>query len=449
MNKQWQMVKLGDIMTPVARGEAVNPAKEYRLLGVRLDGQGPFLRETVMGSQTSANKFFRVAKGDFIYSRLFACRGAFGVIGDEVDDCYVSSEFPTFVPVPGEVDVEFLNYWFRLPSVIASVDENCSGSTPLTRNRFKENFFLALNIPLPPLVEQRRIVARIKILAAKIQEGHALRDQAIKEVSVLATSTISDACAGKWSAKINSNETARQLIDRVSKVKWPGQVTARNRKHIALPPHPEVPDSWVVVEAGELQERGVILDIQDGNHGSDYPRKTEFGNEGVPFVTAKQFDNGTVDISNAPRLPHDRASKLRIGFAKANDVLLTHNASVGDVAIAPTDSGAFLLGTSATYWRCNPQALEPRYLFYFMQSEHFQGQLRFIMKQTTRNQVSILKQVSLWICLPPISEQRRLVAKLDAFQAEVDTLEQMQAETAIELAALLPSVLSKAFAGEL
>jgi type I restriction enzyme S subunit len=152
---------------------------------VRLDGQGPFLREAVMGTQTSATKLFRVAKDDFIYSRLFASRGAFGVIVEELDGCYVSGEFPTFVPVLGKVDVEFLKYWFRLPSVIANVDEDCSGSTPLTRNRFKENFFLALEIPLPPLEEQRRVVARIEELAAQIHEARTLRHQAAEEAEAL------------------------------------------------------------------------------------------------------------------------------------------------------------------------------------------------------------------------------------------------------------------------
>jgi hypothetical protein len=80
MSKQWPTEKLGEVLTPANREEYVDASKEYCLLGIRLDGQGPFLRETVMGTQTSAAKLFRVAKGDFIYSRLFACRGAFGVV---------------------------------------------------------------------------------------------------------------------------------------------------------------------------------------------------------------------------------------------------------------------------------------------------------------------------------------------------------------------------------
>jgi type I restriction enzyme S subunit len=293
------------------------------------------------------------------------------------------------------------------------------------------------------------VVARIEELAAQIHEARTLRHQAVEEAEALMASALSQACCGKASPNAEGGESASQLLDRVSRVQWPDQVEARKRRPTPLPPPPEVPKTWLVVQAGELQERGVILDIQDGNHGGDYPRKAEFGDEGVPFVTAKQFDNSTVRISEAPRLPHERASRLRIGFAKANDVLLTHNASVGDVAIAPQDAGDFLLGTSATYWRCNPEALDRRYLFFFMRSEHFQGQLQFIMKQTTRNQVSVLKQVNLWICFPPLPEQRRIVAELDALQAELDALKRLQAETATELDALLPAVLDRSFKGEL
>src|ERR1017187_6154074 len=199
MSRNWPTVKLGNVLTPSSREEAVDATKEYRLLGVRLEGRGPFLREVVSGTQTSATKLFRVEKGDFIYSRLFACRGAFGVISEELDGCYVSSEFPMFLPVPGMVDFDFLRYWFQLPTVIALVDEDCSGSTPLTRNRFKENFFLALEIPLPPLAEQRRVVARIEELAAQIHEARTLRHQAAEEAEALHLSVLHQHFAGEMS----------------------------------------------------------------------------------------------------------------------------------------------------------------------------------------------------------------------------------------------------------
>jgi type I restriction enzyme S subunit len=56
---------------------------------------------------------------------------------------------------------------------------------------------------------------------------------------------------------------------------------------------------------------------------------------------------------------------------------------------------------------------------------------------------------SLSLPFPPLPEQRRIVAELDALQAEVDALKRLQAETAAELGALLPAILDKAFKGEL
>jgi len=56
---------------------------------------------------------------------------------------------------------------------------------------------------------------------------------------------------------------------------------------------------------------------------------------------------------------------------------------------------------------------------------------------------------SLRINLPPLAEQRRILAELDALQTEVDALKRLQAETAAEVDALLPAILDRAFKGEL
>src|SRR5690348_15994480 len=95
----WPAVALGEVLEQVSRVEPVQPDKEYRLLGVRLDGNGPFIRETKTGAHVAAFGLYRVAAGDFIYSRLFAWRGAFGTIDETLDGCYVSGEFPTFRPL--------------------------------------------------------------------------------------------------------------------------------------------------------------------------------------------------------------------------------------------------------------------------------------------------------------------------------------------------------------
>jgi type I restriction enzyme S subunit len=168
--KAWPKVALRELVQQIDRGHSVRPDVQYRLLGVRLDGNGPFIRETVLGAKTSANRLNEVRAGDFIYSRLFAWRGAFGIINENMDGCFVSNEFPIFRVHDECLDVRFLASWFRLPSVWKQVEANCTGSTPTTRNRFKEQFFLDLEIPLPPMAEQQAIVARLDALAEKTRQ---------------------------------------------------------------------------------------------------------------------------------------------------------------------------------------------------------------------------------------------------------------------------------------
>ncbi len=66
------------------------------MLGGGVEGNGAFHRETVRGMETSASRLSRVQAGDFIYSCLFAWRGAFDLIGPDLHGCFVSNEFPLF-----------------------------------------------------------------------------------------------------------------------------------------------------------------------------------------------------------------------------------------------------------------------------------------------------------------------------------------------------------------
>ena len=85
------------------------------------------------------------------------------------------------------------------------------------------------------------------------------------------------------------------------------------------------------------------------------------------------------------------------------------------------------------------------YLFAFMQS----FDLTDLQAGTSVPAISQGKVEAMEIPVPPLAEQRRIVAELDALQAEVDALKRLQAQTAAELDALLPAILDGAFKGEL
>ena len=162
----------------------------------------------------------------------------------------------------------------------------------------------------------------------------------------------------------------------------------------------------------ELLECGALVVHKDGNHGSLYPRATDFGPEGVPFITAKAIrDDGTLDQSRVDFLNHAKASQLKIGWITDGDVLLAHNASVGKVAKYDGSLGKALIGTSLTCFRPDTTKLDSDFLAESMAGSNFQEQLRHVMAQSTRNQVPITAQRRLTINWVDVPRQRRFASQ--------------------------------------
>ena len=174
----WPVVELGEVAAPIKRLTAVEPGKSYRLLGMRSQIGGPFLRETKDGTEIAADVLNKTKTGDFIYSRLFAWQGSLGVISEASDECYVSNEFPLFRFDATRLDPRFLAFWFGLPWVQRLVEADCFGSTPGTRNRYKEEYFLRLRVSAPSLAEQHRIVAKLDKVAALVEERRRIIEEA-------------------------------------------------------------------------------------------------------------------------------------------------------------------------------------------------------------------------------------------------------------------------------
>lgn len=206
---------------------------------------------------------------------------------------------------------------------------------------------------------------------------------------------------------------------------------------------------WERLTLDMLLERGWIESHLDGNHGSDYPRKEEFITEGIPYISANCIKDDRVDMTNSKFLSPERAALLRKGIARNNDVLFAHNATVGPVAILRTTEPKVILGTSLTYYRCNPQHILPEYLAHYMRSSEFTSQYSQVMKQSTRNQVPITKQREFFHIIPPIEDQKRLIHALEGLFDNTQRLAGIYERKLAALAELKKSLLHHAFTGQL
>lgn len=165
----------------------------------------------------------------------------------------------------------------------------------------------------------------------------------------------------------------------------------------------DIPKGWEYRNIQSLIDDQIIDKNQDGNHGEIHPKSTDFVDTGVPFVMAKDIINGVLDLNSCQFISRERASKLRIGFSKSGDVLLTHKATMGRVAIVPDIENFIVLTPQVTYYRViNRTLINKEYLYCLFNSSSFQNILCGESEQSTRSYLGITNQRLIKIILPDV-----------------------------------------------
>lgn len=205
-----------------------------------------------------------------------------------------------------------------------------------------------------------------------------------------------------------------------------------------------IPKEWDFVKINELKKSGKIIEIQDGNHGNAHPTEQDFSNQGIPFITADCISKNKIDFSICKYLPNSFLKKLRIGFSKNNDVLLSHKGSIGFTTIVDSQYDTIILSPQVTYYRVSEEIL-PNYLHYVFQSTMFKKQLKIFASQSTRDYVGITNQGKLSIPLPKkVQEQKEICDIIKNIDLKIDILKLKKSK----LNWILKGVMQKLLCGE-
>jgi type I restriction enzyme, S subunit len=382
MSRAWPLVALGEVATSVERPEVPSAGTVFRQIGVRLWGEGTYERESIDGSQTKYKTLSRVEVDDIIVNKIWARNGSVAVVPEALAGCFGSGEFPTFAPDKTKLYPRWFHWITKTKKFWDQCDDKSRGTSG--KNRIRPERFLEITIPLPPLLEQRRIVARIEELAAKIQEARGLRRQAVEEVEALYRSIVFN----------DSNAVLTPMHDLVNLRGHDVQVKTDETYHFA-----GVYCFGRGVFRGQ-KKSGMdfaykqLCRINTGNF--IYPKLMAW--EGALGVVPKECDGLYV----SPEFPVFQVNEDRV-LPETLDVYFR------TPSIWPLLSGAST-GTNVRRRRLNPKDF-----------------------------------LAYKIPLPSIQTQRRLRQVMQ----ETDSLKSIQAETSAEMDALLPSLLDKAFRGEL
>ena len=189
--------------------------------------------------------------------------------------------------------------------------------------------------------------------------------------------------------------------------------------------------------------------IQTGPFGAQLG-SNDFVDSGVPIVTIGNVQHGGLNIDGLRYVTPEKASNLERFVIEQGDILFARMGTVGRSCVAPAFAEGWLYNYHIIRVALDNNRIEPRYIHWTIRaSADVEKYLNERIRGATRQGVNSDIVGSLPCRVPEISEQHHIVAYLDGLQAKVDELRRLQAETQKELDALMPSVLARAFAGEL
>jgi type I restriction enzyme S subunit len=353
------------------------------------------------------------------------------------------------------------------------------------KNSFRLSDVANVLIPLPPLAEQHRIVAKVeelmalcdqleaarmqreqcrdRLVAASLQrlnqpseDPEAFRSDARFALQVLPSLTATPAqikplrqtilnlaVRGKLVEQDPEDEPAEQLLSAVLKAQWqkkrkpiPTAFDDKSKTLVKLP----LPDSWTwakieaIVPPDETVTYGIL--------------KPVWVADGVPTVRVTEMKTGSIDTSRLPCCDPVRAEKFRKTTLKEWDLLVSKDGTIGKTAFVPAGLAGGNITQHVIRLPISSQLCRP-YIRIAIDSPYCQSFLRGETKGVALQGVNVGDFRKMPIPLPPLAEQHRIVAKVDALMALCDQLEQQLSQAEQSRRGLLEAVLQEALAGRL
>ncbi len=399
MNSRYPLAQMSQFLHLRKEFFTIDDAALYQLVTVQLHARGIRERQQLAGAEIKTKRQQRIRAGDLLVAEIDAKVGGFGVVPAGLAEGIVSSHYFLYEIDIRQIDPRYMEYYLKSGQPEQDVQQFVKGSVNYAAIR--PHHFPQLHIPLPPLDEQRRIVARIEALAGRITEAQRLQEGALKEAVAL------------WAAGV-----------------------ARVFRHLENAPRRAIQEICEV--RGGLQK-------QPNRIPRDHP---------TPYLTVAHVQRSRIDLSVGLRYFEISPRELALCKLEPGDLLIIEgNGSadqIGRAAIFRGEVENCVHQNHVIRARPDPSLVLSEYLNSYLNSPVGMEEVRRRSRTTSgllTLSVGRIREIELPI--PSLDEQRHAVVTLNELQARVDALRRLQESTQAELAALLPAVLDKAFRGEL
>jgi type I restriction enzyme, S subunit len=287
---------------------------------------------------------------------------------------------------------KYIEYGFQTEFLKNQINSN-SGSTVATYTITNANNTI---IPIPPLEEQKRIVAKLDILFAKIDKAIALHQKNIDEANIFMASVLNDVFV-----ELEEKYSSKTVYELCTK-------------------------------------------ITDGTHSTP-----KYIDSGIPFLSVKNISQGVISFDDTKFISieeHNLLSK-RCNVEK-NDILYTKVGTTGIAKVVDTDI-EFSIFVSIALLKPKKDLISSMYFQHILNSPNCYEQSQSRTRGVANRNLVLNDIKQIFFPLPPLKTQQKVVAYLDEISNKMEKIKNLQKEKMQSLKALKASILDQAFKGEL
>ncbi len=308
-------------------------------------------------------------------------------------------------------------YWLQLrEGTIATAQPNCNGKV-----------LANMILPLPPLAEQKRIVAKIEQLLPYIDRYEKawsrLQEFNKRFPSDMQKSLLQYAIEGKLVEQRAEEGTAEELFAQIQAEKQRLVAEGKLKKQKPLPEITEeekpfdIPESWKWVRLGE------VCIFENGDRSKKYPVESDYVKFGIPFFGAKDIVGKYLSFDNVRFISSEKFNELGNGKLRNQDFICLLRGSVGKCAIFKEKNDirtGFICAQMVILRSINLDLCN--YLYNYFISPVYDALIKGKITGTAVRQLAAKDLANMIFPLPPLAEQKRIVARLEELLPLCDRL---------------------------
>lgn len=372
---------------------------------------------TVKGLNSSSAKVF--PKNTILYT-IFATIGTVGILGIEA----ATNQAVAGITFYGEYCLDYMYY-----VLVGLKDILVSKGKGMAQMNINQTILKNTPIPLPPLAEQERIVAKIEELMPLVEEYGKAEEQLTKLNAEfpdkLRKSILQQAVQGKLTERDPADEPASELLKRIKKEKEALMKSGKIKKEKPLPEITEdekpfdIPDTW---EWSNINSLFWVTKLAGFEYTKFFTKETISPDNEVHIVRAQHVKMNRFIENDNEAIPIDLSLQLERSALTTECLLMTFiGAGIGDTCIYNSAIRHHLAPNVAKIVPQTQGIYLPYYLIWLM-SPAGQANVEAIKKSTAQPSLSMETIRSIQVAVPPLSEQKRIVKRVKELLALCDEL---------------------------